>query len=285
MLLCSEAGDDLTPCGLCPSCRKIAAGNHPDVVEVALLARRATIGVEQAREVQQAARFAPLEGPWKIFLLPEAHRFTEQAMNGLLKTLEEPVERRIFVLMTPSHGALLPTILSRCQLVRFAPLQADEVSRWLVGLGVSEAQAGLAATLSEGRPGMALRMASDTRLWEFRDRVLAVAETLASADGCGLMDAAEKLEPSTSTEKRLAVERTLEMLTMWFRDIVWLQRGLDERRVLNRDRLEALREAAGRYRFETAMGALRALAEAREQVRGNVAVKLMFTRLALHLRS
>lgn len=284
LLLCAgRAPDAADACGQCTSCRKAAAESHPDIVEVSLLEKRATIGVEQAREVQRAARFAPIEGNWKIFLFTEAHRLTEQAMNSLLKLLEEPQDRRVFILMAPTRTALLPTILSRCQLLRFAPVPTPQVNAWLADLGADGARTELAAVLSEGRPGMALRMVSDTRLWDFRQKVLSYAASLAGADKLQLMEIAEKLEAAGGSDKRLAIERTLEVLTMWFRDVIWLQRSLDERRVLNRDYIEPLHEAATRYSVERVLHAVDALREARDQFAHNVNAKLMYMRLLLHL--
>jgi DNA polymerase-3 subunit delta' len=285
LLLCDTAHDG--PCGRCSACHKVLAGSHPDIVFISPPEKKQSIGVEQVRSLQQSARFAPIEGRHKIFVLAQAERLTEQAANCLLKSLEEPQPNRVFILCAPSQAALLPTVVSRCQVIRLSPVPGAALAGWLVENGVERDRAALAATLSEGRPGQALRLARDNKVWEYRETVLGYAERLATADGHDVMEMAEKLEPNRggTDDKRQAIERALEMFGGWFRDVSCLKAGVDEAQLINRDRAEALRVAAGRYTQQRAVEALRSLQEAREHMAANVNPRLLFARLLLHLKA
>lgn len=305
LLLCDRrAPHALQPCGDCRACRRVSKMSHPDFFELTRLERpfplwarqarltrtfrmvgpletRATMGIHHVSALRESARFAPMEGAWQIFLVPDAHRLNEQAQVSLLEALEEPREGRVFILTTPSHAVLLPTVVSRCQLVRFAPVPTADVSAWLVENGAAEERAVLAAAISEGRPGFAFRLATDDGLWAFRNQVVGQAAALLPCDRHQHMLIAEGL--AALGRGLLARERTLEFLTGWFRDVAWLQRGLDEQRILNRDQVDALRRAATAYTFADVMHALDALRDARQLVAREVNGQLLFTRLLLHL--
>ena len=156
------------PCDQCLSCRKIAAGNHPDVRALDLAYQAAER--EEEMEEQKSLRISTLlterrrllqsagEGRWKVSILDDAHLVTADAANVFLKILEEPPERTAFVLITPYRDRLYQTILSRCQPVRFRPLTFDEMGRCLSRLKVpADFQARL-IELARGSPGAATHL-------------------------------------------------------------------------------------------------------------------------------
>src|SRR5262249_49809293 len=114
------------------------------------------IRIEQVRELERTAALAPHEGGRKVFVLDEAERMTLPTAQALLKTLEEPPPRTHLVLILANPRALPPTVLSRCQRVRFRPLDDAEAVRLLEERGVPADASGLLARLTEGRPGLAL---------------------------------------------------------------------------------------------------------------------------------
>lgn len=289
---------DVEPCGQCMSCKRFYVGSHPDLIELNVPEDKTLIGVDHVRALLQGdSRFRAMEGGYQVILLPHAHKISEQAANCLLKSLEEPQERQVFVLCSPSHAALLPTVLSRCQMVRFQPVEGERVAAWLEAQGVDAERARVAAVLSGGRPGRAHALAADQEAWAFRQRVLDEAVTLSRADAAEAMDVGDRLEPrgketvvegegkrTATDQKRIIAEQTFEILASWLRDLVCLQGGVDDRLVLMQDRLPALREASACYSRERLLDALQALREAREHVARNVNQKLLFSRLVLRLR-
>jgi DNA polymerase-3 subunit delta' len=126
-LLCLQPFTD-SACGYCKSCLLVAAGHHPDRLE---LKSDQTIGVDAVRELSQFMQGAPQQGGARVVLLPQAHKMTEAAANALLKTLEEPGRDSFLLLQTAFEQQLLPTILSRCQRWLIAPVNDHTAMQWL----------------------------------------------------------------------------------------------------------------------------------------------------------
>ena len=126
-LLCSGQGEK--PCDVCPSCKQFLSGNHPDVIRVK---PEKSIGVESVRETIDALAVHPYESGRHVVLIDEADKMTPQAQNALLKTLETPPGDAVFFLMTDQMTTLLPTIISRCRIVRFSLLEEADAVRVLM---------------------------------------------------------------------------------------------------------------------------------------------------------
>jgi DNA polymerase-3 subunit delta' len=203
-LLCPHQG-----CGQCPSCHQVAAGTHADL----LLIRPdgLSYGVKQTRELVLKAAASPVYGGWRVILFEDADRATEQAANALLKAIEEPSPRTIWLLCAPSAADLTPTILSRCRLVTLRTPPTAAVAAILEREGVSADVALDAARASLGHIGRARRLATDAETARRRSAVLAVparvtglAEAFAAA--AALVKAAEA-EAAATTEELDVPER------------------------------------------------------------------------------
>jgi DNA polymerase-3 subunit delta' len=144
-------------CDHCTSCKKIDHALHPDVLLIEPEGQN--IRVEQVRQLQKELAYRPYEGRRRVCILTAADRMAPHIPNTLLKTLEEPPLHTVIILLANNSRFMLPTILSRCQPVRFHPLPIPLVSKWLMeGKGFNEAEAHLLASLSEGSPGKALEI-------------------------------------------------------------------------------------------------------------------------------
>jgi DNA polymerase III subunit delta' len=198
-------------CGECPSCVRVAAGSHPDVQTVAVAPGKKEIGVERMRELKRFVQMQPVFGRAKMAIVDDAHMLTVAAQNALLKTLEEPPARSFLVLVSNAADALLPTVRSRCQLVRFAPLPDETVVDVLQMHGLEVAAAHAAARLAEGSPGRALLfsrwLTAEARV--VLDRELAALE---NARYVALMRLAQELNRPD------AVALQLEVVLSHFRD-------------------------------------------------------------------
>jgi DNA polymerase-3 subunit delta' len=137
-------------------------GSHPDVIFVTLLEDRKDIVIEQTRELQASVQMHPLESPYKIVIIDNAEKMNSAAANSLLKILEEPPKATHFFLISSRPHMLLPTILSRCQKLNFAPpVEAEAVPFIAKKLGVDEARAGLLYLISGGSIGLALAISTE----------------------------------------------------------------------------------------------------------------------------
>ncbi len=161
-------------CKSCLPCRKFLRGVHPDVEILAPQGKN--IKIEQIRALEGKLYFQPLEGQRRLILLPQAELLTREAANALLKSLEEPPPYTLFVLLAQTTEAILPTIVSRCQLVRFRPLSSSVLKELLIERfeKLPEEAEGL-AVLAEGSLGRALRLAEKGMLEELFRFVQAVS--------------------------------------------------------------------------------------------------------------
>jgi DNA polymerase III subunit delta' len=167
-LLCPDGG-----CGDCPSCKQVRAGTHADL----LLVRPAGLsyGVKQTRELVLRAAGAPSGGRWLVVLFEDADRCTEQAANALLKAIEEPAPRTVWLLCAPSAEDLVTTIRSRCRVVTLRVPSSESVAQVLMARdGVDHERALAAARAAQGHVGRARRLATDAEAAARRDSVLRV---------------------------------------------------------------------------------------------------------------
>ncbi|MDR7419515.1 MAG: DNA polymerase III subunit delta' [Armatimonadota bacterium] len=286
LLNCAHADGDA--CGECTACRKIADGNHPDVRVLDISRglyieapgkdyKGKEIPVDQIRALRQEASYPPYEGRWKVFIVADAERMNPNSANSLLKILEEPPARVVFVLIAESSVALLPTIVSRCQLVRCSYLRTDEIERALTERwNVPRERARLLAILADGRLGRALEWAASEDRLEARNRLLDLLPALETGDPLVKLDAAETFAKQTDVLPDL-----LDLAVLWYRDLlVWKQ--LREPGLLtNADRQAQIAELAGRY-TEAMLGArIEAIEAAKESLRRNVNPRLALEKLFL----
>jgi len=175
-LFCRQDGEH-GPCGQCPACRQYGSGNHPDFIHV--LPDGAAIKINQIREIKKQLAFAPLSAPTRIILIEEAQTMRREAGNSLLKMLEEPPPDNLFLVVASDAQPILPTILSRCQVLSFAPLAEEETIKVILRHApeLGHTRAGLLARIAAGAPGTALAMKDGAGLDIFSQIVTALAKT------------------------------------------------------------------------------------------------------------
>ncbi len=279
------------PCGECASCRKIASSNHADVQVITLETRenngaeaklRTEIGIDQVRQMQHSASLPPFEGRHKIFIIEGAELLSMEAANCLLKTLEEPAGRIIFLLLTVNDKLLPATVVSRCQRLELTPLPAAEIENALHGRwGVDMPKAKLLSRLSHGCLGWALSAVFDDALLSQRaekvDRVLGIIK----ADGEERFAYANQLAFQFAQAREL-VQEVLGLWLDWWRDLLLVKSGCSEL-VTNADRLDTLVDMAEDYRLgeiKTFIGSIQA---AGEQLRLNANPRLVLEVLMLDM--
>ncbi len=209
------ADDPLFACGSCAPCRRYAGGNHPDFLLVS--PEGAGIRVGQIRELIRALEFAPSEAATRVVVLEDVHAMTTQAANALLKTLEEPRPGNLFILTAAAAGELLPTIISRCQCIAFAPLAHRDVAEILAGHGVAREEAALLARLAGGSPGqaLALRKFDIVPLWRRLVAFLSDDDKSNDRHLLELLDFADKM-----AEMKSELPALLALLRRWLRDLL-----------------------------------------------------------------
>ncbi len=187
-------------CGVCHSCHTVLAGSHADVTVVRT--DRLSIGVDEVRDLVRRSALAPVGRRWQVMIVEDADRLTDQAANALLKAIEEPTERTVWMLCAPTVEDLLPTIRSRCRLVTLSTPSVDEVADFLSRTdGVDAALASYCARASQGHIGRARALARDEGARNRRKEVVSIPARLTGLASC--MNAAQNLVETTQEEADL----------------------------------------------------------------------------------
>jgi DNA polymerase-3 subunit delta' len=192
------------PCGACPGCQKFASGNHPDFLHIR--PDGAGIKIDQVRELKKALAFPPLEARQRVTLLEEVHTMRREAANSLLKVLEEPPPDNLLLLTADDSEPLLPTIISRCQVIPFLPLPLEVTATILQRMHVDLDQEGARtlANFSGGSPGRTKGMDFAELLHLYRDILAALTGAHASE--------ADRVETALALAARVAKSDGLETL-------------------------------------------------------------------------
>jgi DNA polymerase-3 subunit delta' len=261
-------------CGVCSSCRRVAQFQHPDLHLVE--PDGAFIKIDQIRELQKVLSYRPYEAPRKACIIDGVERLNPAAGNALLKTLEEPPGNALIILLTANLDGVLPTIISRCQQLRFPALPQASVEAFLVGRDCLPETARLVASLAGGSLKKALDICAEEALSD-RKAVLELLDTFTAREMAPLFAAAETL----SGDREQALE-TLELLIAYLRDLLLVQGGSPE--VVNGDLLPLIEKNARRFSLDDIMDRIGSVFEVRAALQRNVnprlALEVLFMRLA-----
>ena len=278
------------PCGECVSCQRIALGKHADVQIIGVIRDgnsveakpQIEISIDQVRQMQHSASLPPFEGKYKVFLIDGAELLSNEAANCLLKTLEEPVGKVIFILLTTSERLLPATVVSRCQRLELLPSAAREVEAALNSrYGVETQKAELLARLSHGCLGWALLAAPDGGLLHERaeriDRLLNVIDI----DYEGRLEYATQLAAQFS-QKRSSVQEILDLWLDWWHDLLLVKIGCIDA-ITNADMVTILTNQAKDYRLVQIKSFISSIQAAGDQLKQNANPQLVFEVLMLSI--
>lgn len=278
-LNCLASSTSWEPCEQCAACQKILHETHPDVWGVE--PEKQLMRIAQIREIQRMTRFPPQEGRLRVVILDQIERMNREAANAFLKLLEEPPPNNLFVLCTASPGQLLPTILSRCQRVPFAPLRREMLASWLTERHeIAPEQSFLLAGLAEGSPGRALQL--HEHLPDDRRRALLIALPTLHRVPTGAATALELAERLNKESEQLPLY--MDLLRSWLRDLLLLREiGPEPQHLIHQDLQEHLVEHAQLLSTPALFRAVRAIDQCEAALRRNAASLLTLEHLFLVL--
>ena len=265
-------------CGACVNCKKMEQGNHPDLF--CLSGHAGPIKIDELRLIQKHLRFHPFEAPRKVCLIDDADRMTAAAQSAFLKTLEEPSASTLFILVSGKADLLLPTIRSRCQTVNFGRIPREMITLCLIRQhGMEEAEARVVAAVANGSLAKALK--EDRELY-ISDRIKLIEDVDA------LPDAADNVLPHLQlaqrlSEKKGSQEARLELLQLYFRDVLFLLEGRTEADLINIDLVDIIRRRAERETSDSVLARLEALRETGLALAGNANLRLTLDVLLMRL--
>ncbi len=257
------------PCRACRVCKQIEAGQNVDLMVIQAEAEGGTLKVEQVREAQRFLSLKPYQSPFKVVLFLRFQEANPNAQNALLKTLEEAPAHALLLLTADNAEQLLPTILSRCEILRLRPLTPAQVASFLRQNQVEEKKAQLLGHLSGGRPGYALRLAGDEKTLAFRTEKLDELRSLLAANRRERFAYAEKL-----AREKDAFRQTLLLWLSYWRDVLLKTSGAAAS-LTNIDRAEEIEALALNVDLPQARQIAAAMEKALERLENNVNARLL----------
>ena len=277
---------DQEACGVCSSCVRIRRLNYPtrddadewtqiiwtDHPDVGLVvAPKRVLRVEQMRQIEKEANFRPFEGKARVFLIDEADKLNDASANALLKVLEEPPRTSHLILITARPAMLLPTILSRCQMIRFSPLTPAEIESHLVKTDLDAKTARLRARAAGGSIGRALSNDLVTFTSQRKAMLKVLHALVLNNDRAQLLRSAEQLNEAQYKDE---FEERLDVLETLIRDAWMLSLGVDSSRIVNEDLAAELKEIAQKMDPGRAGDWILQIEDLREQLIVNVNRKI-----------
>ena len=262
-LHCGEAENDY--CGGCVNCRRIDDGNHPDVRVIEALSTKKEISIQQVRELERELNYRSFTGQRKVAIIDPATALNLSSQNALLKTLEEPPQNSLIILIAVNDGGLLPTLRSRCLRLSFTPLPRQEIATYLQArVGMGEADAQCLAALSMGSMAAALTL-KDAELGEKRKAWTAMLGAFNERDYRGVMRAAEALAANRDDTMDL-----LDWAESWYRDLVIAELAQSTDECVNLDMRQEIEKQTSQVGFKAALSALERIATARTEIQRNL---------------
>ena len=242
--------------------------------------RAQQIKISSVREVRRDISMSATETGWRVIIVSEAHQMGNEAANAFLKTLEEPASRVVLILTSSSRERLLPTILSRCQEVRFESLNESEIAEALVERHKSDrTSAALLAKLSGGSYSRAVEMMSGD-LAQVRFDVITFLRAALKRSPIAVHAEVERL---TAAPDRPRLEQTLALLQLWLRDAIALRVGASEDFVVNRDQIEDLQSFNRKFGGASVPQLILLVEDSIRAIRSNAQIPLVFIVLAMRL--
>lgn len=276
-LQCEEGGAD--PCGVCKSCMQAAGGNHPDIHYVTH--EKASISVDDIRiQLNNDIQIKPYSSKYKIYIIPEAQKMTEQAQNALLKTIEEPPEYGIIILMTNNINSFLQTILSRCVTLNLKAVDRESIKQYLMEkVKVPDYQAELSATFAGGNVGKAVRFATSDDFAGMKTEVLRLVKNIDSFELSEIMESLKGI-----AENKAQIDDYLDLMLLWFRDVLMFKATMDANLIIYKEEITDIKKQASVKSFEALDHIIKTFDETKKRLQANVNFEIALELLLLTMK-
>lgn len=263
-LMCQTV-DGNKPCGICRSCKQFESGNNPDLIYVTH--EKTNISVNDIREqIVEKMAIKPYNNKYKVFIVDEAEKMNEQAQNALLKTLEEPPEYGVIMLLTSNINTFLDTILSRAVTLDFQPIDIKELTEFLLkNREIPDYQARVIAACSGGVPGQALKLIDSEEYVTRRDNSLNILKKLGNLREGYILEIAKEL-----SENKGDIEFFLNMFESYLRDILCYKSTKDQTLLIFSDEQDVIKAQADKLSFENISEMIAAGRELKARLESNV---------------
>lgn len=276
-LQCEGGGS--SPCCHCTSCRVFDTGNHTDVIWVRSKKTKG-LGVDDIREqVIQNVMIKPYQYKYKIFIIEQADKMTVQAQNALLKTLEEPPAYGIFLLLAENSSSFLPTILSRCAVLKLRPLPTPLVEEYLYRHHIGDSdKIAVYTEYAQGSIGKALQIAQSEEFSKQREDTLVWLTAVAHSDLVSVMAIAKEMEVYKENLQ------FLDIASLWYRDVLTAKLLKDKSYLIQKDKIDSIIEQAQQESCEEILQKIEAVWQAKRQLSQNANFQLVMEVMLIKLK-
>ena len=277
---CKDRNVDGGPCGQCVSCHQAFGENQPDIIKVTHEGQK-SLGVEEIRrQVNQTVDIKPYSSPYKIYIIGQADLMTVQAQNALLKTLEEPPKFVIFLLLTENADRLLPTVASRCVMLKLRNIKDEVIRKYLVEhMAVPKGKADLCVAFAGGNIGQAIMLANSEYHEEIRNDVIRLMTRIADMKLEELFLFVKK-----AAKFKLSDDDYLDFIAVWFRDVLLYKATKNIDKVIFYEQLSQIKERANTSSYEGIERILEAIEVSKTRLQANVSFELAFELLLLTIK-
>jgi DNA polymerase-3 subunit delta' len=274
-----KSESDRLSCGSCRTCKKIVSGNHPDVITIQ--PQDARIRISQIRDLCHTLALKPYKARYRIVVIIDAHSMNQEAGNSLLKVLEEPPERTILILTAPHSYDLLPTIVSRCQHIRFNPISQKTLTAKLVqDHAIPLQKAELLSTLANGSLTEVHTLVEN--LWMEQRNIILKAVGVDTITNSALQNMESMLILSEKLARRKEkIIETLEILKLWYRDLMVYKYSPEK--IINKDLIHHIKEIAQHLDISSILSKYEAIQSAQQHIDGNANPRLTLDVLMLEI--
>lgn len=267
-LQCEADGEK--PCNQCRSCKQALNGNHPDIIYVEH-DKPNVISVDNIRtQINGDIAIKPYSSPYKIYIVDEAEKMNVQAQNALLKTLEEPPEYAVIMLLSTRAEAMLPTILSRCVSLNTKPVSDDRIKLFLMKKAqIPDYRASICASFARGNVGRAIQLASNEEFDTMKAEVLNNLKSIFEMEIHQMATAAKRI-----TDEKFEVEDYLDLCFIWYRDILLYKACKDKRHLVFLEEIRDIERIGEKYSYEAIEKIIGEIEQARSRIKSNVNFEL-----------
>ena len=280
MALQCEDRQGVEPCQECHSCKQAKSGNHPDIIFVTH-EKPGTIGVDDIRkQINGDVAIKPYSGPKKIYIVREGEKMTVQAQNALLKTLEEPPEYAVILILTDNVNALLPTILSRCVVLNMKPVKDARIKEYLMeNMEIPDYKANICVAFARGNVGKARLLANSEEFDKVKEEALTLLKYIGEMELHEIVAAIRKIN-----EYKFDVNDYMDILSIWYRDVLLFKATHDVNNLIFREEIQSIRKVADKSTYEGIERIIDALEKSKQRLNANVNFELTMELLLLTIK-
>lgn len=277
-LLCDNK-DNTDACDICKSCIQAESGSHPDIRYITH--EKASISVDDIREqLNNDIQIKPYSSEYKVYIVSDANKMTEQAQNALLKTVEEPPSYAVILLLTDNVHALLPTIQSRCVILNTKPLNREDIAAYLMKhLSMEREQAQIAAGFCQGNMGKAIRFANSEDFQGMKEDVL---KLLKNIDVLELPEIVETIR--LFAQQKGMINDYLDLMLLWYRDVLMFKVTKDANLLLYQNEYSDISKQASTRTYEDIENILQAIDKAKIRLDANVNFEIAIELMVLAIK-